>query len=115
MIGINHVLGGKEPPDAVVDGICACLQRIRAKTPEARTTCLPRRCAEFHRPFERLLRHAFPSAASAWSDDPSPAPDFGCHSAKKPMIFCQKPHSQTGKICACMDAAARHLPQTPFP
>lgn len=40
MIGVNHVLGGKEPPDAVVDGIRACLQRIRAKTPEAKITLM---------------------------------------------------------------------------
>ncbi len=40
MIGVNHVLGGAEPPDAVVDGIRACLQRIRAKTPEAKITLM---------------------------------------------------------------------------
>ena len=40
MIGANHVLGGAEPPAAVVDGIRACLQRIRAKTPEAKITLM---------------------------------------------------------------------------
>ena len=40
MIGANHVLGDAEPPDAVVDGIRACLQRIRAKTPEAKITLM---------------------------------------------------------------------------
>jgi lysophospholipase L1-like esterase len=40
MIGANHVLGGTETPETVVEGVRACLQRIRAKTPEARITLM---------------------------------------------------------------------------
>ncbi len=40
MIGANHALGGTESPAAVVAGIRACLQRIRAKTPEAKITLM---------------------------------------------------------------------------
>ena len=40
MVGANHVLGGTEPPEMVVTGIGACLQRIRAKTPEAKITLM---------------------------------------------------------------------------
>ena len=40
MIGANHVLGGTEAPETVVQGIRACLQRIRAKTPEAKITLM---------------------------------------------------------------------------
>ena len=36
MIGANHVLSGGESPEMVVEGVRACLQRIRAKTPEAK-------------------------------------------------------------------------------
>ena len=40
MIGANHVLGGSDSPEAVVEGIRACLQRIRAKTPKAKITLM---------------------------------------------------------------------------
>lgn len=40
MIGANHVLGGTDSPEMVVAGIRACLQRIRAKTPEAKITLM---------------------------------------------------------------------------
>ena len=40
MIGANHALGGTESPEAVVEGIRACLQRIRAKIPGAKITLM---------------------------------------------------------------------------
>ncbi len=40
MIGANHVLGGDESPATVVDGVRACLRRIRSKTPEAKITLM---------------------------------------------------------------------------
>lgn len=45
--------------------------------------CLPRRRAESHRPFERMLRHFFSRATSARSDDPSTG--IACR-----VQFCQK-------------------------
>ena len=36
MIGANHALSGGDSPEMVVDGVRACIQRIRAKTPHAK-------------------------------------------------------------------------------